>query len=293
MAGLFLLQYTARLNFLRDNPPMNYLCPLCHQPLLLQENTWRCENRHQFDRAREGYVNLLPVQHKRSKQPGDSAEMMQARRQFLNEGYYQPLQQRVGDLLAQLPDSGPLTLLDIGCGEGYYTGAVAERLQAQRQASVYGLDVSREAIRSAAKRYRDVAFCVASSRRLPFGDGSINAMMRIYAPCHADELTRVVAPGGVMLTVTPGPRHLIQFKELIYQEAKLHPAGAESLPGWALQQEQALSYEMMLSSESAATLLQMTPLAWRARPEVWGRLATCDSFACETDFVLRLWQRQP
>lgn len=274
---------------------MSYQCPLCRQPLCPQEKGWVCINRHQFDRAREGYVNLLPVQHKRSKQPGDSAEMMQARRQFLNEGHYQPLQHGVCRLLAEVldRDAQPQRVLDIGCGEGYYTGAVVQAFSANANLKVYGLDVSREAIRSAAKRYPQVAFCVASSQRLPFMDSRISAALRIYAPCNPDELARVMRPGGYLLTVTPGPRHLLQFKELIYQEAKLHDAAPESLPGWSLCKEESLAYPLSLSSESAATLLQMTPFAWRARPEVWGRIATVERFACETDFILRLWQFQP
>lgn len=270
---------------------MSYQCPLCQQPLTLDERVWRCENQHQFDRAKEGYVNLLPVQHKRSKQPGDSAEMMQARRNFLDAGHYQPLQQRVCDMLAGvLPPTGS-RVLDIGCGEGYYTHAVANRLGAPDEAMVYGLDVAKIAVRYGAKRYRNVEFCVASSHRLPFSDDMFDAVLRIYAPCKAQELARVVRPQGYVLTVTPGPRHLMQFKALIYQEVQLHDDTPEQMPGFRLCEQQQLNYPMVLNSDESAALLQMTPLAWRARPEVWGILATSGEFACETDFTLRLWQR--
>ncbi|SFN47474.1 23S rRNA (guanine745-N1)-methyltransferase [Izhakiella capsodis] len=273
---------------------MHYQCPLCHQPLSTQEKGWECINRHQFDKAREGYVNLMPVQHKRSKQPGDNAEMMQARRQFLNEGHYQALQRVVCQLLSGITGDGSQqqTVLDIGCGEGYYTGAVAQSLSARANVEVCGLDVSREAIRSAAKRYPEVSFCVASSQRLPFMNSSISTALRIYAPFNPEELARVMCPGGYLLTVTPGPRHLLQFKALIYREVKMHDPAPESLSGWSLCHEETLAYPLSLSSDSAATLLQMTPFAWRARPEVWGRLATVEHFACETDFMLRLWRLQ-
>lgn len=272
---------------------MSYLCPLCQQPLFAQQRVLRCENQHQFDMAKEGYINLLPVQHKRSKQPGDSAEMMQARRNFLDAGHYQPLQQRVCDMLnAALPDSA-VEVLDIGCGEGYYTQAVASCLQQERDGSViYGLDVAKIAVRYGAKRYRNVEFCVASSHRLPFSGNQFDAVLRIYAPCKATELARVVKPQGLVLTVTPGPRHLMQFKALIYQDVKLHDNTPEEMPGFTLIDEQSLGYSMTLNSEESAALLQMTPFAWRARPEVWGILATTTDFACETDFTLRLWQRQ-
>lgn len=271
---------------------MPYLCPLCHQPLIAAGRVLRCENQHQFDLAKEGYVNLMPVQHKRSKQPGDSEEMMQARRNFLDAGRYQPLQERVCDMLAAELSGEGITVLDIGCGEGYYTQAVASRFQQRGPAKVYGLDVAKVAVRYAAKRYHNVSFCVASSHRLPFSDSLFDAVLRIYAPCNADELARVVKPQGFVLTVTPGPRHLMQFKALIYQHVKLHDNRAEEMPGFSLIEQQSLSYPMALNSEESAALLQMTPFAWRARPEVWGILATTAEFICDTDFTLRLWQRQ-
>jgi len=270
---------------------MSYQCPLCQQPLSLTQRTWRCENQHQFDQAKEGYVNLLPVQHKRSKQPGDSADMMQARRIFLDAGHYQPLQERVSELLAGvLPEDG-VNVLEIGCVEGYYTHHVAQRLAEKGDARVYGLDVAKIAVRAGAKRYHNVAFCVASSHRLPFSDSLFDAVLRIYAPCKAQELARVVKSQGYVLTVTPGPRHLMQYKALIYQDVQLHDTTPEKMPGFTLVQQEQLTYPMVLNSEESGALLQMTPFAWRARPEVWGILATTEQFSCETDFTLRLWQR--
>ncbi|EGT5660169.1 23S rRNA (guanine(745)-N(1))-methyltransferase [Cronobacter dublinensis subsp. dublinensis] len=269
---------------------MSFLCPLCHLPLQAQAKSFRCASHHQFDIAKEGYVNLLPVQHKRSRDPGDSSEMMQARRAFLDAGHYAPLRDAAARMLATtLPEHGA-TLLDIGCGEGYYTHAFAA-LTAARSGHSWGLDVSRSAIRAAAKRYADIAFCVASSHRLPFPDAFFDAVVRIYAPCKAQELARVVKPGAVVLTVTPGPRHLVQLKGLIYDEVRLHAPNQETLPGFTLAGEEALGYEMCLNGEEATTLLQMTPFAWRARPEVWQTLREETSFTCETDFCLRVWRR--
>lgn len=271
---------------------MSYQCPLCHQPLHFSSQQWRCDSNHQFDQAKEGYVNLLPVQHKRSKQPGDSAEMMQARRAFLDGGYYQPLQAQVAEWLdvALVADAG--ALLDIGCGEGYYTAAVASRLAQGRNMAVYGLDVAKVAIRYAAKRYPAVSFCVASSHRLPFADGELDAVLRIYAPCKAQELARVVKPGGVVVTVSPGPRHLYQLKERVYQQVQLHAEQDEQFDGFDCERKEALAYTMTLPGAQAANLLQMTPFAWRATAEVQQRLAEGGEFVCETDFVLALYRRR-
>ncbi|PKA31595.1 23S rRNA (guanine(745)-N(1))-methyltransferase [Cedecea lapagei] len=270
---------------------MSFSCPLCHALLTHDENSYTCPQGHRFDKAKEGYVNLLPVQHKRSRDPGDSAEMMQARRAFLDAGHYQPLRDAVAEWLATMLEQNATSVLDIGCGEGYYTAAFAQ-VASEKGAQTVGLDVSKSAIRAAAKRYPQVTFCVASSHRLPFDDASKDAIIRIYAPCKAEELARVVKPGGWVITVTPGPKHLMEMKGLIYDEVRLHAPHSEQLSGFTLRHEQSLGYEMSLTGEEAVALLQMTPFAWRAKPEVWETLGKQDVFRCQTDFSLHCWQRE-
>lgn len=269
---------------------MPFSCPLCHAPLIRGEKSYACAQRHQFDIAKEGYVNLLPVQHKRSRDPGDSAEMMQARRAFLDAGHYQPLRDTIGEILhARLPQQAD-ALLDIGCGEGYYTQAFSE-IARQHGAQTFGLDVSKAAIRAAAKRYPQVMFCVASSHRLPFNDSSIDALVRIYAPCKAGELARVMKKDGVVITAAPGPRHLFELKALIYDEVQLHADNSGEIEGFTVVAQQSLAYEMDLTGQQAVALLQMTPFAWRAKPQVWEKLAATERFRCQTDFTLHCLQR--
>ncbi len=268
---------------------MSYLCPLCHKALQLNQRSYKCENNHQFDVAKEGYVNLMPVQHKRSKDPGDNKEMMQARRRFLDGDHYHQLRQTVADLLKQ---NHPQQILDIGCGEGYYTHYFKQVLSADNQAStVFGLDISKIAIRYAAKRYPDCRFSVASSHRLPFADRSLNAVVRIYAPCKAEELERVLDHHGILITVTPAARHLYQLKELIYQDVVLHDESGEELTAFELSHEQKLSYSMNLSGQDAFDLLQMTPFAWRASEAVKQQLLTSTQFECEADFMIRVYKK--
>ncbi len=148
--------------------------------------------------------------HNSSRDPGDSAEMMQARRAFLDAGHYQPLRDAIVAQLRERLDDKATAVLDIGCGEGYYTRVFADVLP--KSPRLHCLDVSKVAIKAAAKRYPQVTFCVASSHRLPFSDTSMDAIIRIYAPCKAEELARVVKPGGSVITATPGPRHLMELK---------------------------------------------------------------------------------
>ncbi|BAE74597.1 putative methyltransferase [Sodalis glossinidius str. 'morsitans'] len=174
-----------------------FQCSLCHQPLSLHDACYRCVGQHSFDLAKDGYVNLLPVQFKHSKDPGDALLMMAVRCAFLDAGHYQPLRDRVIAAVAALTPEPGLRWLDIGCGEGYYIAALVDQLKHhQPQAEVYGMDIAKNAVRSAAKRYRQVRFCVASSQRLPFVDASLDGIMRIYAPSNPAELRRTLCPGG-------------------------------------------------------------------------------------------------
>ncbi|TMX36519.1 23S rRNA (guanine(745)-N(1))-methyltransferase [Vibrio sp. Hep-1b-8] len=272
---------------------MSYTCPLCHHTLSLSERTYRCENNHSFDLAKEGYLNLMPVQHKRSKDPGDNKEMMQARRRFLNKDYYQPMKQRVADLISDLLINSKHRLLDIGCGEGYYTTAISESLKQQdANSATYGLDISKVAIRYAAKRYPNCQFSVASSHRLPFADGSFDAVLRIYAPCHAQELNRVTTENGVVITVTPAGRHLYQLREEIYPDVRLHSEETEAIEGFALEHQETLSYTMKLSDGDGFDLLQMTPFAWKADDALREKLKSATLFECEADFMIRVYRKQ-
>lgn len=236
----------------------------------------------------------MPVQHKRSKQPGDNVEMMQARRRFLATGHYHPLRAAVAKLCITYTEGTTGQLLDIGCGEGYYTAYIGEQLLAKQPQSIcYGLDISKVAIRYAAKRYTSDAmqFCVASSQRLPFADGSLDAIVRIYAPCHAQELARVLADQGIVITVTPAARHLYQLKERVYQQVHLHDETPEQIAGFSLIEESKLSYDMALTGQQADDLLQMTPFAWKANAMVRSQLAGAAQFMCSADFMIRVYRK--
>ncbi|OEF27681.1 23S rRNA (guanine(745)-N(1))-methyltransferase [Vibrio rumoiensis] len=271
-----------------------YQCPLCQHPLEMANQSFCCSNNHQFDKAKEGYVNLMPVQHKRSKQPGDNAEMMQARRRFLESKQYHPMRQAVADLCAKYLKGSHHQLLDIGCGEGYYTHFIAEQLQTQNaQSRCYGLDISKVAIRYAAKRYRSdkMQFCVASSHRLPFSDHSLDAVLRIYAPCDHEELQRVTTQQGIIVTVTPAARHLYQLRELVYPDVLLHGETPECITGFDLIEETKLQYPMSMTGVEADDLLQMTPFAWKASEQMRGQLKTAPHFECEAEFMLRVYKK--
>ena len=262
-----------------------YLCPLCQQPLLLTDNHYQCANRHSFDLAREGYVNLLPVQQKNSKDPGDNKAMMQARRSFLQAGWYAPLAKAVTTMLAPLPAH---SILDLGCGEGYYTAFIK---QARPQSQLYGVDISKSAIKFAAKANRDIQFSVASAYQLPFADNSFDAIVRIYAPSKASELQRLVKTGGYLLTVTPGPQHLVQIKQAVYDSVRLHDDAVAQIDGFAHSKRQRLQFTLHFNrSEDVLALVQMVPLAWKFSAEQKQQFAE-GLPAISVDFLLDIYQR--
>lgn len=271
-----------------------YRCPLCQLPLLPNPQGLACASRHQFDRAREGYFNLLPVQQKKSLDPGDSAAMIQARRAFLQAGFYQPLSDAIAQMMEGLALPAESNFLDIGCGEGYYSARLHQALQARRafQGQFYGIDISKAAVKAAAKQYPQLQVAVASSYQLPFADQSIAALLRIYAPSKATELARVCQLDGYLLTVTPAPQHLLQLKQRIYSDVRLHSDQVNVEAGFIHTTRQQLSWMFQPQDAAAlAQLLQMIPLGYRFTPEIRQQLLL-DLPAIQLDFYLDLYQRR-
>ncbi len=240
-------------------------CPLCQQPLSVVDNGVACPANHRFDRARQGYLNLLPVQHKNSRDPGDNAAMVEARRRFLDGGHYAPPARRLAELAAE---RSPQRWLDIGCGEGYYTAQIAELLA---DADGYALDISREAVKRACKRAPQLTWLVASMARVPLADASCNLLASVFSPLDWQEVLRLLAPGGGLLRMGPTSDHLMQLRQKLYDEVRDYDdqKHLELIPpGMRLAHSETLTFSLHLqSSEARADLLAMTPHGWRASAE--------------------------
>lgn len=262
---------------------MHFICPLCQQPLLPNAQGLACAKQHQFDRAKEGYFNLLPAHHKNSREPGDAKEQLQARRQFLAAGHFAPLLAS----LCELIPSATKTLLDIGCGEGYFTHAIQQHLS--DAASVYGIDIAKSGVKLAAKRYAG-SYAVASSFSLPLADQSMEVITRIYAPSSDEELQRVLAEDGRLIIVTPAAGHLLRLRELIYEQVRPHPQ-PQAPVGFCLQETKRLSFTLSISpGDMTRALLQMTPFAWRLKPELVTELIGV-GIEDQADFYLSVYVR--
>lgn len=268
----------------QSRPPVScYLCPLCAAPLQLDQKSYVCENKHRFDLAKEGYLNLLPVQFKHSAEPGDNKQMMQARREFLEAGYYEPMAKAVAMMINA---HQPAHLLDLGCGEGYYSRKIEAYCSSAM--TLHGVDIAKFAIAAAAKKQANARFIVASSSRLPYADEYFDFVLRVFAPSNEHELRRILKPSGLLLTVTPGPRHLWQLKEFIYAEVKEHDLDSDLPQGFERIDTQRISYKIAPEPQQRIDLLQMTPFAWRAGEDVRQAIKDAATLEIETDFILTL-----
>ena len=268
-----------------------YVCPVCGGSLQLHQSgkNYTCQNQHSFDLAKEGYLNLLPVQHKHSKEPGDSKQMMTARREFLEAGFYEPMAKTVAMMINANRTVGQnMRLLDLGCGEGYYSRKIASYCNHHEQIALHGIDIAKFAIAAAAKKQPNARFIVASSNWLPYTDQYFDFVLRVFAPSDDDELKRVLKSSGHLLTVTPGPRHLWQLKEFIYAEVKEHASESLVPQGFERLTTQRISYKITPNPQQRMALLQMTPFAWRANESVQQPLSSVSELEIETDFILTL-----
>ena len=265
-----------------------WICPLCEQALVLNSmgSSWSCVNKHNFDCAKEGYVNLLPSNKKHSAQPGDSAQMITARRKIHTSEIYQPLADAV---LEHISAFNPLIkILDIGCGEGYYSGVLHCGLPG---VEICGVDISKAAIRLAAKNYPKIQFAVASSFALPVPTATQDMIVRIFAPCDDSEVIRVLKVEGRYLEVTPAPTHLWSLREALYDTPREHASSREQVPGLEAIASTTVAYDVDMQQSLLRDLITMTPFAHRGHREKRELLFARECMKVNMAFTLRLFRK--
>lgn len=274
-------------------------CPLDHSPLMLAEGAWRCAHGHSFDIARQGYVHLLPVQKKRSLDPGDSKAMVAARRRFLEAGHYAgiagAISERAMAALGSLTVSGSTVpaVLDAGCGEGYYLRHLAAAA-GERPLALAGVDISKWAVLSAARRDRGCRWVVGSNANLPVLPGSLDLILCLFGFPAYGEFARVLKPGGRVLQVDAGPDHLRELREIIYPELKPPRERQATAPeGFEQLDASSLRFTIALAGQGPiADLLAMTPHFYRGSADGLARAANLTSLVVTVDVVIREFVRQ-
>ena len=263
------------------------LCPVCGEALQEDEHGARCAAGHRFDRAREGYLYLLRSS-KSGDAMGDPKAQARSRRDFLNRGYYAPLRDAMVELACSHAEAaaaagcGPLELLDICCGEGYYTSAMG----VVPGVEAYGFDLGKEMVRLAAKRGCATYF-VANMKAIPVPDGAFGICTHLFAPFNEREFARVLAPEGSLYTVVPGARHLFGLKEVLYDTPYLNDERLPQTEELELVGTQKITSHITLASqEDIEAVFQMTPYYYRTRPADRERLAGLDTLDTDIEFVI-------
>ena len=268
-----------------------FACPLCGEKLAIDEQVYRCTSGHCFDKAKEGYVNLLPANRQHASAPGDDKDMVKARPAFLDSGRYTPLKEALCALAAKY--AGERTaLLDAGCGEGYYTEGLS-RVIAEKGGRTGGADLSKAAVKKAAKRCREAEIAVASVYHLPLADGSVDMVTDCFSPLAKEEYRRVLKDGGHFLYVVPGARHLWEMKEVLYEQPYENEVREEAYEGFRLQETVPLSFGIHLEkTEEIMALFRMTPYAWKTPKEGVERLAEQKELGLTAEFRILVYERK-
>lgn len=277
----------------------NLACPIDGKKLAQIDKQFICENGHSFDIARQGYVNLLPVQHKRSKQPGDSKAMVMARSHFLNTGIYEAIAYKLTQTVsAYIINDNAVCFLDAGCGEGYYFDFLLDKLQQQEGAnnlSFIGLDISKDAIVQATKRNKQVSWIVGTNRQPPVEDESIDIILCLFGFFCDEGFYKALKPGGKIIMVDPGVEHLKELREIIYPEIKQPKLSEVMQPDekkLSLLNSDVLQFRVNVTgNEQINHLLLMTPHFYRASKA--GREAACklDKLDLTVDVVFKTLQK--
>ncbi len=263
------------------------MCPICAQRLQLDNKRWFCSNQHSYDVAKQGYVNLHVVQHKHSKNPGDTVASVDARRAFLQGQYYQPLQQAVVEQIQALKVT---SLLDIGCGEGYYTSAMQGQVQ-----HCIGVDIAKNAVQVAAKLNPKVTWVVGTGAVLPVLDQSIDLCSSLFSPIPEQEILRVLKPEGYLLVVTPAEQHLYALREALFEQVNPHlpQKFVDQLQHhFELIEQRVVDAELNLPQAQLKNLIAMTPYAYKAKPEKRAQLEQLDQFALSASFQIYVFQKK-
>lgn len=266
------------------------ICPLCGKPLTQKGKALICQKQHSFDIAKQGYVNLLPVQNKKSLHPGDTKDMLKARREFLNSGIYMPICNAVTEKIKEFTSNiSTPTIVDIGCGEGFYTTAIKK---VGGDCNCIGIDISKDAVKMACSRDKSITWVVATAGQLPVESNSTDIITAMFSLVSKEEYLRILKKGGYIIEVIAGNDHLIQLKEIIYdtvykQDKKPAYIGEEFKEISRTQQR----FDFTLENSQLRNLLMMTPHLWRIKKENREKLEQMQTLSLTAHFWVRILKK--
>lgn len=268
------------------------ICPVCQNALYRHDRFLCCLNQHTFDKSRQGYINLLLSNQKKSSDPGDSKEMVKSRLEFLKGQFYHPLVTLLSEKIAKsLPFSKSCTIADLGCGVGYYLDGLKDNFaDVHPNLNYFGIDISKEAIHCASTQSKSIQWIVGSNKHLPFEDKSIDVGLSVFSPWYIEEVHRILTPQGTFFVMTPNSQHLIELRETLFDEIKPIDDSKileKSKNFFDIHSSIPFSFTIHLKSScDIENLLKMTPYYWRCLPHKKMLLLSKQELKLTVDVIL-------
>lgn len=265
-----------------------FICPLCKQQLNFENKTLICPNNHSYDRAKQGYFHLLLANQKNSKIPGDNKQMVDSRRNFLNKGYYQKFQNSVNEIIKKY-SKNTQSILDAGCGEGYYTNSIAENFE---NCEIVAFDISKFAVKAAAGSNKNINFAVASSFEIPVQSESFDVLVNIFSPMVESEFARVLKKDGLFIFAVPGKRHLFSLKEILYDKPYENDEKHIDYKGFEFINRVSVQDIIEINdNQTLWDLFSMTPYYWKTGKQGSEKLKTIDYLKTEIHFDFLVYKK--
>ncbi len=266
-----------------------FICPICKSQLNIDGKVYGCENNHSYDIAKQGYVNLLPVNKKHSDNPGDSKDMVLSRREFLESGNYDCFAERLVDIInAIFSSSQKISIVDCGCGEGYYDGFL-QKLKFNYE--LCGFDISKEAVRYASAKYKNGSFAVGSCFDMPVKSEYFDLAINIFAPMVETETARVLKNGGYLIYAVPGKNHLMGLKELLYENTYENEEKHTEYNGFEFIKRYTVKSEITLNSEMGVNLFKMTPYYFKSELGAEEKIRKNGGFTTDIHFDFLVYRK--
>lgn len=231
-------------------------CPLCHKHVFLRQNSIICKKGHCFDLAKQGYVNFHAA-----IDEAYSKDLFKARQNIYEAGFYQPLIQSIESIIKEEVKKPDPLLLDAGCGEGYFLSQI---LKSEAIGKI-GFDISRDAIKLAAAKFREILWMVADINNIPVKNGIVDVLLDILTPSNYAEFKRVLTKGGILIKVLPGANYLKELRDLVQSELQSEEYSNQKIRDYFLRHvrldgEKKLNYQVNLSGSQALDFARMTPM---------------------------------
>ncbi|MEG0313794.1 MAG: methyltransferase domain-containing protein [Erysipelotrichaceae bacterium] len=259
-------------------------CPKCNEPLILNNKSFICLNKHCYDLSKTNYLNLYKGNYNNN---GDSKEMIKARTSFLNNNYYSVLADKLNDIISSIK---PLVIVDAACGEGYYTNLMSFN---NPLIDMYGVDLSKDAILHGSKANSNVQYIVGSIYDMPFNDNSVDLVFNIFAPTPDIECNRILNSNGYLVIVDPDTYHLQELRDVMYDKPYNNIVDYKVYPNFELVNHYNIASEIYLNdSKDIQDLLMMTPYYWKSSKDAIDRVKALDSLSLTIGFVIKVYKKK-